>query len=266
MSDYHGDISVGSTIDIQFPTKLNGVMTTLSGSPAISAYVDNGTTEITAGITLTVDFDGRTGQNNVRVVASGGNGFASATNVSLVITTGTVGGVSVVGHPVGAFSIDNRNTGSGLSAAATRAALGMASADLDTQLGGISSKTTNLPAAPASTTNITAGTITTVTNLTNAPTAGDLTATMKTSVGTAVAASAVASVTGNVGGDVTGSVGSVVGAVGSVTGNVGGNVVGSVASVSGAVGSVTATVNADVKKINAVTITGAGTSGNEFQP
>lgn len=47
----------------------------------------------------------------------------------------------------------------------------------------------------ANTTNITAGTITTVTNLTNAPTAGDFTATMKTSIGTAVAASAVASVT-----------------------------------------------------------------------
>lgn len=61
----------------------------------------------------------------------------------------------------------------------------------------------------ASTTNITAGTITTTTNLTNAPTAGDFTATMKTSIGTAVAASAVASVTGNVGGNVTGSVGSV---------------------------------------------------------
>lgn len=38
-----------------------------------------------------------------------------------------------------------------------------------------------------------------VTNLTNAPTAGDFTATMKTSIGTAVAASAVASVTGSVG-------------------------------------------------------------------
>lgn len=89
-----------------------------------------------------------------------------------------------------------------------------------------------LPAATvASTTNITAGTITTATNLTNAPTAGDFTATMKTSIGTAVAASAVASVTGNVGGNVTGSVGSVVGAVGSVTGNVGGNVTGTVASV-----------------------------------
>lgn len=101
----------------------------------------------------------------------------------------------------------------------------------------------------ASTTNITAGTITTVTNLTNAPTNGDFTATMKTSIGTAVAASAVASVTGNVGGNVVGSVGSVVGAVGSVTGavgsvtgNVGGNVTGSVGSVVGAVGSVTGAV------------------------
>lgn len=97
----------------------------------------------------------------------------------------------------------------------------------------------------ANTTNITAGTITTATNLTNAPTAGDFTATMKTSLNAATPASivgAVGSVTGNVGGNVTGSVGSVVGAagsvtgaVGSVTGNVGGNVVGSVASVTASV-------------------------------
>lgn len=40
----------------------------------------------------------------------------------------------------------------------------------------------------ANTTNITAGVITTVTNLTNAPTSGDLTATMKTSVTTAATA------------------------------------------------------------------------------
>jgi hypothetical protein len=39
-----------------------------------------------------------------------------------------------------------------------------------------------MPATVASTTNITGGTITTVTNLTNAPTAGDLTSTMKASV------------------------------------------------------------------------------------
>jgi len=41
------------------------------------------------------------------------------------------------------------------------------------------------PSSVASPTNITGGTITTVTNLTNAPTSGDLTATMKTSVATA---------------------------------------------------------------------------------
>lgn len=71
-----------------------------------------------------------------------------------------------------------------------------------TQIGGqtaSASGTITFPNATlASTTNITAGTITTVTNLTNAPTNGDFTATMKTSIGTAVAASAVASVTAGV--------------------------------------------------------------------
>ncbi len=66
------------------------------------------------------------------------------------------------------------------------------------------------PTSVASPTNITAGTITTVTNLTNAPTNGDLTATMKTSVTTAATAATptAAAVTGNVGGNVVGSVGS----------------------------------------------------------
>lgn len=62
------------------------------------------------------------------------------------------------------------------------------------------------PATVASPTNITAGTITTVTNLTNAPTAGDFTSTMKTSLNAATPASVVGAV-----GSVTGSVGSVVG-------------------------------------------------------
>lgn len=74
--------------------------------------------------------------------------------------------------------------------------------------------TVTFPGTVASATNITAGTITTVTNLTNAPTAGDLTATMKTSVTTAAtAATPIAA-------SVTGAVGSVTGAVGSVTARV----------------------------------------------
>lgn len=51
--------------------------------------------------------------------------------------------------------------------------------------------TTELQAGLATPTNITAGTITTVTNLTNAPTNGDFTATMKTSITTAVPTAAV---------------------------------------------------------------------------
>lgn len=107
---YHGDISLGDTIDVKFTTvDTSDVPATLAGTPVVSAYVDNGTTEITAGITLTVDFDARTGLHNVRVVASSGNGFAAATNVALVITTGTVGGTSRVGLVVGSFSISARS-------------------------------------------------------------------------------------------------------------------------------------------------------------
>jgi len=122
------------------------------------------------------------------------------------------------------------------------------------------------------------GTGLTVNALTNAPTAGDLTATMKSSVTTA-ATSATPTVlltsgtsagqvtlssgilTANANGDftatqktslnnatpasVTGAVGSVTGAVGSVTGNVGGNVTGSVGSIaSGGINN--AAFNADV--------------------
>ena len=136
-------------------------------------------------------------------------------------------------------------------------------------------------AVPASATIGTVTTVTTATNLTNAATAGDFTATMKTSLNAATPASvvgAVGSVSGNVGGNVTGSVGSVlgnvagnvvgtvasvIGAVGSVTGNVGGNVIGSVASVVGNVGgnvvgtvaSVVATVNANLTQILGTALT-----------
>lgn len=67
--------------------------------------------------------------------------------------------------------------------------------------------------------------VTTTTNLTNAPTNGDFTATMKTSLNAATPASvvgAVGSVTGNVGGNVLGGVGgNVLGSVGSVVADVG---------------------------------------------
>jgi len=106
---YIGDFALGSTLDTKFTTvSTSGVPTTLAGSPVISAYPDNSLTELTAGITLTVDFDSRTGLHNVRVVATSGNGYASGTNYQLVITAGTVGGSSVVGYVVAEFSLEAR--------------------------------------------------------------------------------------------------------------------------------------------------------------
>jgi hypothetical protein len=113
---YHGDIKLGDTIDIQFTTVDDtGAPTALSGSPSVAAYIGNSTTEITAGITLTASLDSRTGLNNVRVVATGANGYSAATNVSLVVTAGTVDGQSIVGYQIGSFSIDNRNTTANLT-------------------------------------------------------------------------------------------------------------------------------------------------------
>jgi hypothetical protein len=108
---YRGDIRLGQTADFKFTTRRfsTGAPFTLAGSPVVSAYVGNSVTQITAGITLSVDFDSVTGLNNIRIVASTGNGYATATDVSLVITTGTVDSVSVVGEEVASFSIENRS-------------------------------------------------------------------------------------------------------------------------------------------------------------
>src|SRR5687767_15046237 len=106
---YAGDIRLESTIDLKFTTiDADGAPITLAGSPAVSAYPGNSTTQLTAGITLTVDFDGVTGLHNVRIVATAANGYAAATNYALIITAGTVGGTSVVGYVVAHFSIENR--------------------------------------------------------------------------------------------------------------------------------------------------------------
>jgi hypothetical protein len=100
------DYTVGDTFDVKFTTRRfsSGAPYALA-SGVISAYPDNSTTQLTAGITLTADFDSVTGLNNVRVVASGANGYAAGSTYHLVITTGTVDSVSVVGEVVGEFTL-----------------------------------------------------------------------------------------------------------------------------------------------------------------
>lgn len=105
-----GDRTEDSTIDFAFFTAAaDGTPTTLSGTPAISIYKANGTTQSTAGVTLTVDFDSVTGLNHVRIDTSADAFYATANDYMAVITTGTVDGTSVVGAVVATFSIENRH-------------------------------------------------------------------------------------------------------------------------------------------------------------
>lgn len=149
--------------------------------------------------------------------------------------------------------------GTAISTPATAGILDVNVKNIDNDAASASGTVTFPNATLASTANITAGTITTVTNLTNAPTAGDFTATMKTSIGTAVAASAVASVTGNVGGNVTGSVGSVTGLTASDVGAI-------KAKTDSLTFTVAGQVDANIQYVNDVQVTGNGQTGTEWGP
>jgi hypothetical protein len=202
LGDYTEDFA---DLNLKFHThKADGTPIVLGGTPAISVYKSNSATQSTAGITLSTDFDSVVGLNNVKIDLSADAFYAVGNDYQVVITTGTVDSVSVVGTVVASFSIENRFLEASLADGAITA------------------------------TKIANDAITAAKIANDAITAAKI-------ADNAISDQAVSSVTGAVG-SVTGAVGSVTGAVGSVTGNVGGNVVGSVGSVTGAVGSVTGSV------------------------
>jgi hypothetical protein len=109
---YLGDfLEDSATLNFKFTTRtVAGVPFLLAGSPVISIYRANGATPSVAGITLSVDFDSVAGLNNVLVDLSSDDFYQVWKDYQVVITAGTVNGVSVVGEVVAEFSIENRNT------------------------------------------------------------------------------------------------------------------------------------------------------------
>mgnify|MGYP001218932167 CR=1 FL=1 len=106
---YLGDYADYSTLNFKFPThKLDGTAVTLSGSPEVSVYKDNSTTQTTVGVTLTTDFDSIVGLNNVLIDFSSDAFYATGSDYSAVITSGTVDGTDVAGTVLFNFSIENR--------------------------------------------------------------------------------------------------------------------------------------------------------------
>ncbi len=128
---YLGDFKEDGDIFFKFTTRAfaTGIPGTLT-SGALSVYKDEGgaATEKTTSETyfdIDLDHDSITGFNNVRIDLSGDAFFATGADYSIVITTGTVDSVSVVGEVIANFSIENRSMGqpAGATLAADIAAL-----------------------------------------------------------------------------------------------------------------------------------------------
>ena len=122
------DITLGDTFYHFFTTRAfaTGVPTTLAGTPVLSVLEENNVTPITAGVSVSVDRATVVGMNQATIVATGANGYEAGKSYAIYISTGTVGGTSVVGEVVGAFTIqasaaavDLANATDGLSALKT---------------------------------------------------------------------------------------------------------------------------------------------------
>jgi hypothetical protein len=120
-----------------------GAPITLAGTPSLACRV-NGGTSATAGLTLSVDHGTVTGLHRVAVdVDDATLTLADGDVVEVYIAAGTVDGVSVVGKLLAVLAVSDGSLLAG-TITALRAALGLASANLDTQLAGIVADTENI--------------------------------------------------------------------------------------------------------------------------
>ncbi len=158
------DITLGETVYFNFTTRQfsDGVPTVLAGSQALSVLEENNATPITAGVSVEVDRASVVGLNQATIVATGGNGYEAGKGYCVYISTGTVGGVSVVGEVVAQFTIaasasatDLANATDGLTALAADIATRMAEASIDTTGGAVDTVTavTNAIVLPGIPTN-----------------------------------------------------------------------------------------------------------------
>lgn len=197
-----GDFDTSAVIYGKFTTyrPSTGASFTLGGTPALSVYKDNSTTQSTTGVTLTVDFDAVTGFHHFAIdTSTDGTFYAAGSFFDIVITTGTVDSVSVTGTVVGGFTLRKNSALKSTTAGRTLDVSAGGEAGLDWANVGSPTTAQNLSATTiattqqvdvntiktnavvnggtvtfptnatlASTTNITAGTITTVTTTTTA--------------------------------------------------------------------------------------------------
>ena len=109
MSRYIGDFAAGSVVRIKFNTLAQSLVpATPSVNPTFAVY-KNSTTEITAGITVTVDYDAKAGLHQVAIDTSADPDYTTGEDYDVVFTAGTVDGKDLTRVVLRTFSIENRN-------------------------------------------------------------------------------------------------------------------------------------------------------------
>jgi len=102
------DITLEDTFRHQFTTRAfaTGIPTVLAGTPVLSVLEENNAAPITAGVSVSVDRASVAGLNEATIIATAANGYESGKSYAIYISTGTVGGTSVIGEVVGQFTIE----------------------------------------------------------------------------------------------------------------------------------------------------------------
>lgn len=103
---YLGDYVKGATVYIPFTTRAasTGASVGITTAGTLKAYINGSTTEVTAGLTLTTNFDGITGRHLVTVDTSGVS-YTAGSDVDIALDGSTIDG-QTVNQWIAKFSIE----------------------------------------------------------------------------------------------------------------------------------------------------------------
>jgi len=108
---YLGDFSPSGVINYKFTTRNTGSIPTLFSGGALTIYKGSGLENTTTGVTLTTNFNSVTGLNHVNInLATASSFFTTGSDYQIVVLSGSVGDISVVGEAIDTFSMEGRSS------------------------------------------------------------------------------------------------------------------------------------------------------------
>lgn len=103
---YLGDFAEDATLDFKWSSNgADGASITRGTNGTISVYIGNGTTEVTAGVTDTEDFDGLTGVHHCRIDLSADAAYVAGAECQVVLSGAVIDG-QTVNTVLASFSIE----------------------------------------------------------------------------------------------------------------------------------------------------------------